>query len=228
MNSIKNLPKYKLIRSNRRTVSLQITPQAELIIRTSHKTAVNSIEKIIAKKMSWIIEKQNEMLKIYAHKKVKTFSEGEAFLFLGKEYPLEKTAGSYGTLLFDGNIFSLPESSFPMARWLFKDWYKQQALSIFARKVKNFAARLNATFLSIALSDATKRWGTCSINGKIRLNWRLIMAPEFCIDYVAAHEVSHLLEMNHSRTFWRTVKSLIPGYAQAKKWLQKNYFLLDF
>ncbi|MFX6330952.1 M48 family metallopeptidase, partial [Acinetobacter baumannii] len=72
----------------------------------------------------------------------------------------------------------------------------------------------------ITMRDQSSRWGSCSSTGAINYSWRLILAPPFVLDYLAAHEVAHLREMNHSARFWRIVKDLCPGLEAAKAWLR--------
>jgi predicted metal-dependent hydrolase len=81
------------------------------------------------------------------------------------------------------------------------------------------AARLGVTFRRISVRDQASRWGSCSTTGVLSFSWRLILAPPFVLNYLAAHEVAHLVEMNHSRRFWRLLNRLCPNMRQAKIWL---------
>jgi predicted metal-dependent hydrolase len=85
-----------------------------------------------------------------------------------------------------------------------------------------YAATLGRRFGRITLRDTRSRWGSCTSEGNLMYSWRLIMAPPDVLDYVAAHEVSHLVEMNHSPAFWVTVARLMPGFAEPRKWLRQN------
>mgnify|MGYP006275492637 CR=1 FL=1 len=84
------------------------------------------------------------------------------------------------------------------------------------------AAALGRPFTRVTLRDTRSRWGSCSSRGELMYSWRLIMAPDDVLDYVAAHEVAHLAEMNHSPTFWATVRQLMPGYEAPKAWLRAH------
>lgn len=85
-----------------------------------------------------------------------------------------------------------------------------------------YAAALARTHGRITLRDTRSRWGSCTANGDLMYSWRLIMAPPEVLDYVAAHEVSHLVELNHSPAYWRVVEGICPGYAAARAWLRRN------
>ncbi len=78
------------------------------------------------------------------------------------------------------------------------------------------------TIKSIAMRSQSARWGSCSSAGRLNYNWRLILAPGFVLDYVAAHEVAHLVHMNHSPAFWATVEKALPDMHRGKAWLKAN------
>ena len=104
-----------------------------------------------------------------------------------------------------------------MRRWLF-----DEAKSDLEVCVKRHARRLGVKASRIAVRDQTSRWGSCSTTRSLSFSWRLIMAPPFVLDYVAAHEVAHLAEMNHGPKFWALVRKLTPDYETAKLWLQER------
>jgi predicted metal-dependent hydrolase len=102
-----------------------------------------------------------------------------------------------------------------LTRWLF-----EQAKSDLEKSVATHAAQLSLKAKRIAVRDQTSRWGSCSTTGALSFSWRLILAPSFVLDYVAAHEVAHLMEMNHGPKFWALVKKIRPEFEAAKQWLQ--------
>ncbi|TNE83554.1 MAG: M48 family peptidase [Rhodobacteraceae bacterium] len=87
---------------------------------------------------------------------------------------------------------------------------------------ERYAGQLGRPFSSITLRDTRSRWGSCSASGALSYSWRLIMAPPEVLDYVAAHEVAHLAEMNHSPAFWRVVAELRPGFKAERAWLKRD------
>lgn len=88
--------------------------------------------------------------------------------------------------------------------------------------VEKYAARIERPFNRITLRDTRSRWGSCSAEGNLMFSWRLVMAPPVVLEYVAAHEVAHLLEMNHSQDFWDVVHFLMPDYQNHRNWLRQN------
>ncbi|MEM1370675.1 MAG: SprT family zinc-dependent metalloprotease [Pseudomonadota bacterium] len=101
-----------------------------------------------------------------------------------------------------------------------RDWLFDQARIDLDRCVIHHAAFLGVCPKRLSVRDQTSRWGSCSSNGSLSFSWRLVLAPEFVLDYVAAHEVAHLREMNHGPRFWALVERTMPRMAEAKDWLQ--------
>ena len=81
---------------------------------------------------------------------------------------------------------------------------------------------LGVTYGKISIRDQKTRWGSCSSEGNLSFNWRLILAPPDVLDYVVIHELCHRKEMNHSKEFWALVESLMPEYKERRKWLREN------
>jgi predicted metal-dependent hydrolase len=102
------------------------------------------------------------------------------------------------------------------------DFLKREARRDLERAVMRHAATLIVIPSAIRVRDQTSRWGSCSVDGRLNFSWRLVMAPPYVLDYLAAHEVAHLREMNHSRRFWRLVEGLCPSTRQARVWLHAH------
>lgn len=100
-----------------------------------------------------------------------------------------------------------------------RDYLKREARRDLEAASRRYAAQLGVTIKRITMRDQTSRWGSCSTTGALSYSWRLIFAPPYVLDYLAAHEVAHLIELNHSRRFWRLVERLYPGIERAKVWL---------
>jgi predicted metal-dependent hydrolase len=102
------------------------------------------------------------------------------------------------------------------------DFFKREAKDLLAARAMEYAARLGLRPSRVSVRDTRSRWGSCSQGGSLSFSWRLIFAPEFVRDYVVAHEVAHLKEMNHSVRFWAHVKSLSPDVDRAREWLRDH------
>jgi len=102
------------------------------------------------------------------------------------------------------------------------DFLKREAQRELDAASRGYAAQIGVSIKRICVRDQSSRWGSCSNTGVLSFSWRLILAPPFVLDYLAAHEVSHLVELNHSPRFWRLVKRLYPQLERAKVWLDAN------
>ena len=100
--------------------------------------------------------------------------------------------------------------------------YRKAAREYFPKRVSHYARMLGVTYGKISIRDQKTRWGSCSSEGNLSFNWRLILAPPDVLDYVVIHELCHRKEMNHSKEFWALVESLMPEYKERRKWLREN------
>jgi predicted metal-dependent hydrolase len=103
-----------------------------------------------------------------------------------------------------------------------RDYLKREAKRELEAASRRYAAMLGVTVKRVAVRDQTSRWGSCTSDGVLSYSWRLILAPSHVLDYLAAHEVAHLVEMNHSRAFWRAVARICPEWERAKGWLSAH------
>ena len=103
-----------------------------------------------------------------------------------------------------------------------EDWLKSLARTEIENKTSRYARKIDREITRINIRDPKTRWGSCSSSGGLSFSWRIILAPEMVLNYVCAHEVAHLLEMNHSSTFWAHVGSLVGDWAPPRKWLKQN------
>lgn len=103
-----------------------------------------------------------------------------------------------------------------------RDWMKQEAEREISHAVWHYSKALGVTVKRISIRDQSSRWGSCSSNGVLSFSWRMILAPDYVLQYLAAHEVAHLREMNHSDRFWEITHSLCADTTRAKNWLNTH------
>ena len=216
----------KIIRTKRRTIALEIAQDASLIVRAPYRTPLNFIEKLVFKKRFWIKEKQEFVRDRYTKTAPKEFVDGEGFLYLGDMYKLE-IVDALDTAIAFNNSFRISRENLDSAKEILIGWYKEQAHQKISERVSSHSSLSGLKYNKIRISDAQRRWGSCSAKGNLNFNWRLIMAPLSVIDYVVVHELAHLEEHNHSKRFWDKVKIMLPDYKQYKKWLKENRHLLN-
>lgn len=147
-------------------------------------------------------------------------------LDFGAEFPLEGAPhrlvpGMGRVIRVTDGALAVPGDPAQMGRRLAAH-LKTRARDRLAAASDHFAARLGRPYASLVLRDTRSRWGSCTHDGRLMYNWRLIMAPPLVLQYVCAHEVAHLAEMNHSAAFWAVVERLMPGHAPHRAWLKTH------
>ncbi|MBD3329019.1 DUF45 domain-containing protein [Candidatus Dojkabacteria bacterium] len=225
------MPKYnpnKIIRSDRKTIGIQITEKGEIIVRAPKIATKESIHTVLSASEKWIEKKLNKIAQQQARYKVKKFVPGEEFLYMGEKYKLvvaEKPINKVD--LHDNLIISSKLAGNPkLARKALEDWYREELRSFVNDKARQYAQNLEVEYKKIRITGAKTRWGSCSGKKNLNFSWRLIMAPEEIIDYVVVHELCHLREMNHSKRFWELVSTIVPDWKDKRKWFKENGWLL--
>ncbi|CAH2779550.1 MAG: Zinc metalloprotease [uncultured Caballeronia sp.] len=217
---------YRLKRSLRRTIGFCIDGTG-LAITAPRWVTIADIESAILDKQNWIVKKLTEWQTRVEQRALPRieWKDGVELPYLGKT--ISVSLGSGAALSFDDEtrVLSLALPTLADAQQI-KDrvqgWLQSEARRIFGERLAVYAARLGVEYRAYALSSAATRWGSCSSDGKIRLNWRLIHFPMSIVDYVVAHELAHLREMNHSPRFWQTVESIFPGFREARHTLKHH------
>jgi len=215
----------KIIRSKRKTIGLQITNKASLIVRAPIFISSKYIKKLVEKKSGWIEKKQKDILEKSKNFKEKEFIDGEYFLYLGHKYKLKFVSHQEKNIIFDKKFY-IPKNRQNNTKDIFENWYKKKALEKITQRIKFFSKYNNFAYKKIKLSNANTRWGTCGKNNNLIFSWKLIMAPLKVIDYVVVHELAHLIHKNHSPNFWKEVKLILPNYKKERAWLKNNGYLL--
>lgn len=223
-----HLLEYDLRRSKRRSIGFLIDENG-LRVTAPRWVTLADIEKALHDKQRWIVAKLAERRE-RSQRRLQAptnWNDGASLPYLGAAVTLRIAPASAAGIQFRHEcrelIVSLPAGA---GEQQLKDrvqaWLQQEAKRIFNERLPLFAEKLGVRYHSMALSAATTRWGSCTSQGKIRLNWRLIHFSPMIIDYVIAHELAHLREMNHSPRFWATVQSVFPDFETARHNLRQH------
>lgn len=176
-------------------------------------------EAFLARQTAWLAARLKRAAKPVS------FSAGAAVPLRGVDHrivPTGRIRGRVEVAALEGEAALLvPGETAHQARRLI-DWMKTEAQRDLEARVAVHAQTLGVTVKSVAMRSQSTRWGSCSSTGRLNFNWRLVLAPPFVLDYVAAHEVAHLVEMNHSRAFWSTVERALPGMERGRAWLKAH------
>jgi predicted metal-dependent hydrolase len=219
---------YVLMRCRRKTIGMKINNEG-LTVRIPPREPLCWVESVLQKRADWIVKKLDEWKNKKSSKPM--WADGAIFPLLGEPWQVRITpAGevqmvpaSVNTGVEEENQLKLPLPSLLTAHQIEKavmDWYGHHAMACFSERIVLYADKLGVALPQLRLSRARTLWGSCNSRGIVHLNWRLIQKPLDLVDYVVAHELSHLIEMNHSKVFWRIVGSVYPGYAAARKKLR--------
>ncbi|MBM3394876.1 MAG: M48 family metallopeptidase [Betaproteobacteria bacterium] len=210
---------YLVRRNARRRVGLQVDDRGLVVLAPSRVTD-RHIHKVLREGAEWVLRKLSQWR---ARAPVtRDWRSGAHVDFLGEQLVLsiDATEQRPQVLLLDDHRLSIqvanPDDA-AAVRGALVHWFRRHALGHFPGRVEHYARALNLRKLPRTfVSNATTRWGSCNSKREIRLNWRLLQAPNPLIDYVVAHEVAHIIEMNHSARFWNLVESLCPGHDSAR------------
>lgn len=167
------------------------------------------------RKADWIAEQ------LAALPEKQIFHDGMSLSFLGRECVVHHSPAARRGVWYDRNVIWVSGQPEHLARRV-RDFIKREFAVYALYQSRKTAEKVNARVQKVTVRDTTSRWGSCNRTGHLSFSWRLALAPLFVTDYVIAHEVAHLVQMNHSDAFWRVVEELSPEYEKAERWLKKN------
>jgi predicted metal-dependent hydrolase len=216
--------------SRRKTVAISVGFDGIRVLAPSNLDD-DRVAKIVRQRGPWILRKQAGYRELGGAPVIREFVSGETFHYLGRPYRLKVIRNDQAVLTrisARGSTFIAPvlPDAGPLVRraavrGALRHWYRARANVHFGDRLGLMAERLGVVTPAIRVVDQSKRWGSCDASGRIRLNWRLIMAPMALVDYVIAHEACHVLEHNHSRRFWRSLEIIMPDYEARVRRLDK-------
>ena len=210
------LIEFRFVRRRRRTLGITVDADG-LRVAAPLRAPWRDIEAFLREKERWILAKLDEWARVPRPSCLRG-ETGESLPLEGESVTLEVREGRRAVRhCGDRLLVSAPE-----VRVLptLLAWLKARALEALRPRAAHYAARLSLPAPSIKLSSARTQWGVCGEDGSIRLSWRLVHVEPGLADYVVAHEVAHLVELNHSRRFWDVVEGLYPGWPQARERLE--------
>ena len=220
---------YAFRRAKRRTIGMAVGPDG-LEVSAPRWVSVGEVELALREKADWIARKLVEMDERQQQLGAARIDwrDGVVIPYLGNDLQvvLDSTqALKKGAAHLDGAVLRLGlpiHADAAQIRDAAQAWLMRQAKVLFTQRLDHFAPQLQVQWRKLSLSSAATRWGSAGADGGIRLNWRLIHHKLDIIDYVVAHELSHLRVMNHSPQFWETVESVVPDYAKRRRVLREQ------
>ncbi|MDR7870211.1 MAG: SprT family zinc-dependent metalloprotease [Tissierellaceae bacterium] len=192
----------------RKRMMISIDPTGFVTIKAPNNTPEEKIIEAVKPLGKKLKKKLEELEALRSKFSPKTYDGEGKFLYLGKEYPLDE--------LID--IDGLNEEE---QREYLKKFYISNCKRIICERIKIYQDQVRLNPKEYKIDESKSRWGSCSSERKLTFNYRLAMAPMECIDYVVVHELCHLQHMNHDRSFWRLVGSILPDYKERQEYLKK-------
>ncbi|MHA6533903.1 M48 family metallopeptidase [Paenibacillus sp. BAC0078] len=195
--------------AKRKKISLQIDMLGLITVKAPTGISEELILGAVQRHEEWILE---SLRKIAAARQVpvpKEYQEEGRFLYLGQEYPLHE-------------LIEIGEQDGEKLRLALKKFYFASLKRIIAERITGYQTMLKVKPKSIEIVESHTKWGSCSADKKLTFNYRLAMAPPEVIDYVIIHELCHLLHMNHDRSFWRRLGSIMPDYKEKEAYLARH------
>ena len=228
---------YEIIRTSRKkTVAIYVGP-AVVTVRAPRRLSNNKIHSLVQKKAKWIFDRQERIINERELQPPKEFISGESFPYRGRQYRLKVMPTENGTdtscYLRNGRLqvkigtHLKGKEVKDAVRETLIAWYKERVKSKIIERLPRLTRQLGRWPVSIQIKDQKCRWGSCSRNGIIRFNWKIIMAPVSVIDYLIVHELCHLIHQNHSAAYWKEVEALIPDYRKMRDWLRIHNFIMS-
>ncbi len=219
---------YAFARAKRKSIGFSIGPDG-LVVRAPKWVSLKEVDAALHEKSVWILRKLTESQERHHQNKHNRIDwrDGALFPYLGRQVVLriDPAQGSAQLMPRDPEALHIGLSAHAteaQIRDCVQAWLMRQARSLFEARLNHFAPLLGVQWKKLSLSNAGTRWGSARVDGAIRLNWRLIHLSLGEIDYVVAHELSHLRVMNHSPQFWDTVRSVMPDYADRRHRLKQE------
>ncbi len=220
---------YTIKRSaKRRKLTITVERDCSVVVHAPEGMSEDKIRQVVESKRQWIYVKKGHPQKYQAlpHPPGKELVSGESALYLGRQYRIEVVKSGLSEVRFAQRFF-IPATQGEKRVAALREWFIGKAKEKIIPRVKIHARALGVDIAAIKIVDNRFRWGSCTLNDNVNLNWRLIKAPMFVIDYVIVHELAHLIEANHTSRFWNIVRAQALTMEKAKAWLKENGQLLE-
>ena len=223
---------YRLRRSGRKkTLSIAVDPIEGVIVTAPRELDADRIHAMISRRAAWIASKLREIGDLSSDVGVREFVSGESFPYLGRNHRLKliRRRGARTTVRVQRGRFEVRVDSL-LSEWkqtetirdALSNWYRQHAEDRLAERAVALSSRLGVSPPTILIRDQQRRWASCDSRGRVRVNWRIVMAPMKLVDYVIAHELCHLIRRDHSPAFWKLLRTVLPDYQARRARLKRE------
>lgn len=219
---------YSIARSaRRRSISIEVRA-GKVVLRAPMTVADSVLLTFLSQKADWVRSKIAEQQVIVDAVPTRSYDAGAQLPFMDQSLTLVIGIGATAAVKrVDNNLHVLLSSRSSQSREqqikrLVSRWYQQQAAALLTQKTQQLCQRMALVCTQVTIKATRSKWGHCTSAGAIQYNWQILLAPEAIVDYLVAHEVSHLRHHNHSAEFWALVGSVCPDFKQRRQWLKQQ------
>lgn len=219
---------FNIRKSKRKTLSIYIERDGTVTVIAPERLTDEEIEEVIKKKEYQLYKLLAEWEATNTARVEREFVNGQSFLYLGRNYRLEIVKDHQAKpLILKNGYFLLRKKDESNANQLFIDFYKEKCYPKIAERVERYKKRLDVTPKQIRIMELKNRWASCSEKGNLNFHWKCIMAPLDVLSYIVVHELVHLTNQNHTKSFWNEIDKVVPDYQKHIEWLRKNGAAMD-
>ncbi len=221
--------KYTLIREDRKSLALTVTPDSEIVVKGSRNITQNKIDDFLKRKWVWLEKQLAYFETVKQSSQKKDFVSGESFYYLGRQYQLiVKRGASTGVKLKHGKLELITNQGVQNSKankTILNNWFKGRAQKVFQERLEEVYKRFGYTekLPTVQIKKMAKRWGSFLGKERIVLHPHLIRSSKDCIDYVISHELCHFRYKNHNAAFYRLLADKCPTWTSVKEKLEKKY-----
>ncbi|SIS90560.1 M48 family metallopeptidase [Salimicrobium salexigens] len=220
---------YFIYSHERKDMKIAVDLVNGVIVYVPPSLEEEKIQGLIQQKAPWILSKIKALGEVNEPATPKDFVSGEKIPYLGRNYKLKVYREALDTVSFkfhQGKFLATVPRNWTQEQvqqtleQTLIDWYKSHGFLKIKERVQRYQKYLGVTPRSVSLRNQRKRWGTCTPEGNVYFNWRILLAPVRVIDYIIVHELAHLAVPEHNEKFWNLIRSVLPDYEGRKEWLR--------
>ncbi len=213
---------YELKKTNRKTISLTIERNNDIIIKAPLHATDEKVEDFFVRKQLWIYTKLEEKKQFMDCPDKKEFVDGEGFYYLWRMYKLQLVDNVDYKITFQKNTFFLNRQYTNIWKELFIEWYKQRFEKRVTSRIKLLSNIHGLHPTKVSVKELKNRWGSCTSDNKLNFHWKVMLAPLWVIEYIIIHELCHIKVKSHSPKYWDLLAKHMPDYEWYKDWLKRN------
>ncbi len=209
-------------KSDRKTVSIFVERDGTVSALVPNSLETDAIKEVLASKSYQIHKNLAEWKQLNERHVLREYVSGQSFLYLGRNYRLKLVDNTLGELVFKQNTFFMGREEISNGDLYFTNFYKQKLINRLKTLVPIYESRLGVKATDYKVMELQNRWASCTKKGTINFHWKGALAPVDVLHYIVAHELAHILHMNHTTAFWNEVDKVVPNYSESLNWLKYN------